>query len=164
MLQQLQYWFSKSSDCLLHPEYEKLLKQLVNINLNQELVDFLCEKSISKKHFCEIRFYHLKILLLNKSSRSYDLKTFYYENLKRCRRLWLKMFFIRGFAMYASEAELIPIMKKFEELTKKNHDYIDYEPILSVAGLPYLVKTYGFDCLKVLLKPQKKNMRKLIRL
>lgn len=144
MIKDLNFWFSKCSDCLLHPEYEQLLKKLYNYELTQEAIEFLCDKATSKKHFCEIRFEHLKILLLNKSSLKFDLKQFYFDNLKRTRRLWLKMFYIRGYALYATEQELIPIIKKFQTQLENNHDYIDYEYILSEAGLPYLVKKYGF--------------------
>lgn len=71
------------------------------------------------------------------------------------------MFFIRGYAFYATEEELRPIMKKFQELLEKNHDYIDYEPILSVAGLPYLVEKYGFDCFSDALKTAKNEYQKI---
>ncbi len=146
MVEQLEYWFSKSSDCLLHHEYIKLLNDLLNHDLDQEIIDYLCEKATSKKHWCEIRAEHVKILLLNKSAYQYDLKHFYYENAKKTRRLWFKLYFIRGYAIYASEEELSPIMKKFQEFLRNYHDYIDYEFILSPAGLPYLVKTYGYTC------------------
>ncbi|MBE6866428.1 MAG: hypothetical protein E7492_05680 [Ruminococcaceae bacterium] len=131
---------------MLHPEYEELLDRLMDMELDQQLVDYLCEKTASKKHWLEIRFYHLRILLLNKSAHKFDLKQFYYENQKRSRRLWFRLFLIRGYAIYATEEELKPVINNFRELLKRNHDYIDYEDILSVAGLPYLVKTYNYDC------------------
>ncbi len=146
MTKDLNFWFSKCSDCLLHPEYEQLLKKLYDYELTQKIIDFLCDKATSKKHFCEIRFEHLKILLVNKSTVKFDLKQFYLDNLRKSRRLWLKMFYIRGYALYATEQELIPIMKKFKTQLEKNHDYIDYEYILSEAGLPYLVNKYGYFC------------------
>ncbi|MBO5935573.1 MAG: hypothetical protein J6Q94_08825 [Clostridia bacterium] len=161
MIEKLEYWFSKCSDCLLHPEYEKLLNELCDYELNQEIIDFLCNKATSKKHWCELRFEHLKILLLNETALNYDLKQFYFDALKRCRRLWLKMFYIRGYAFYATEEELEPIMKNFQKLLEKNHDYIDYEPILSVAGLPYLVDKYGFDCFKDALRTAKNEYQKI---
>lgn len=161
MIEKLEYGFSKCSDCLLHPEYKKLLQELYTYDLTQELIDFLCDKTTSKKHWCEIRFEHLKILLLNKSALNYDLKTFYFDCLKKCRRLWLKMFFIRGYAVYATEEELCPVMKKFQEQLTKNHDYIDYEHILSVAGLPYLVNTYGYACFEDTLKTAENEYQKI---
>jgi hypothetical protein len=58
----------------------------------------------------------------------------------------MKLFYIRGYAMYATEAELERVMDKFCVSLEKMHDYTDYNEILSVAGLPYLVKTYGYEC------------------
>ncbi len=161
MVEKLEYWFSKCSDCLLHPEYTKLLDELYNYELNQEIIDFLCDKATAKKHWCELRFEHLKILLLNPSASQYDLKQFYLDSLKRCRRLWLKMFYIRGYSFYATEEELYPVMKKFRELLEKNHDYIDYEYILSEAGLPYFVKKYGYSCFEDALETAKNEYEKI---
>lgn len=146
LLSELERTFKKCSDCQLHPEYVECLNLLYKIPLNQELVDDLCEKATSKKHIWEIRFAHLRILLMNPTSRTFDLKGFYLENLKKSRRLAMKIFFIRGYAMYATEEELNPVMEKFRNNLERNHDYIDYNYILSDAGIPYLVKTYGYDC------------------
>lgn len=146
LLSELEKKFKKCSDCGLHPEYVALLKQLDNMNLTQELVDFLCAKATSKKHIWEIRFDHLRILLRNPSSQVFDLKGFYLENLKKSRRLAIKIFFIRGYAIYASEEEMIPVMEKFRKNIEGPCSYIDYNYILSVAGLPYLVETYGYSC------------------
>lgn len=161
MIEKLEYWFSKCSDCLLHPEYEKLLNELYDYDLNQEIIDFLCDKATSKKHWCELRFKHLKILLLNETALNYDLKQFYFDALKRCRRLWLKMFYIRGYALYATEEELLPVMKKFQQLLEKNHDYIDYEYILSVAGLSCLAEKYDYACFKETLETAKIEYQKI---
>ena len=146
LLLELDRAFKMCSDCILHPEYISLINKLNNIKLSKVHIDYLCDKVISKKHIWEIRFEHLRILLLNPSATEYNLKAFYYENLKKCRRLAMKIFFIRGYAIYASEEELIPIMENFQKSLEKNHDYIDYNYILSVAGLPYLVTEYGYDC------------------
>ena len=152
LLSALEQAFKKCSDCLLQPEYTALLNQLDNIELTQELVNYLCAKATSTKHIWEIRFIHLRILLCNPSSYKFDLREFYLENIKKCRRLAMKVFFIRGYAIYASEEELNPIMEKFQKNLEKNHDYIDYNYILSIAGLPYLVHTYGYTCFTETLK------------
>ena len=120
--------------------------------LDQQLIDYLCDKATSKKHIWEIRFDHLRILLRNPSSQSFDLKDFYLKNLKRSRRVAMKLFWIRGYAIYASEAELIPVMEKFQKSLEGPCGYIDFNYILSVAGLPYLVKTYGYPCFVETLK------------
>ena len=146
LLLELERTFKKCSDCALHPEYTALLQELDKIDLTQELVDYLCAKATSKKHIWEIRFDHLRILLRNPTSQAFDLKGFYLENLKKSRRPAIKMFFIRGYAAYASEAELIPVMEKFRKNLEGPCGYIDFNYILSIAGLPYLVKTYGYPC------------------
>ncbi len=161
LLSALEQAFKKCSDCLLQPEYTALLNQLDNMELTQELVDYLCAKATSTKHIWEIRFMHLRILLLNPSSCEFDLKDFYLENLKKCRRLAMKVFFIRGYAIYASEEELNSIMEKFQKNLEKNHDYIDYNYILSIAGLPYLVHTYGYACFTEALKKAEQEHQKI---
>ena len=144
----LEQAFKKCSDCGLHPDYTEYLRQLESGALTDEHIAYLCEKCCSKKHIWEIRFSHLRILLINPTARNYDLKAFFAERVKATRRLCLKLFYIRGYAMYATEAELEPVMKKFCASLEKNHDYIDYNDILSVAGLPYLVDTYGYACFR----------------
>lgn len=146
LLLELERAFKKCSDCMLHPEYKARLKKLWNLELSEELVAYLRGKAVSKKHSWEIRFAHLRILLLNPSAGKTDLKAFYLENLKKSRRLSMKLFHIRGYAMYATEAELNPVMEKFCAIMEKIHDYNDFNDILSVAGLPYLVETYGYPC------------------
>ena len=160
LLSELERTFKKCSDCLLHPDYIANLNKLYNIELSQELIDYLCNKITSKKHIWEIRFDHLRILLLNPSAKTFDLKSFYYENLKKCRRLALKIFYIRGYAIYASEEELNPVMENFRKNLDKNHDYIDYNYLLSTSGIPYLVETYEYDCfVKTLEKAEKEHQR-----
>lgn len=160
LLSELERTFKKCSDCSLHPDYIAILNKLYNVELSQELIDYLCNKITSKKHIWEIRFNHLRILLLNPSAKAFDLKDFYFENLKKSRRLALKIFHIRGYAIYASEYELDPVMEKFCKSLDKNHNYIDYNYLLSVAGIPYLVDTYGYDCfVRTLEKAEKEHNR-----
>jgi len=109
----------------------------------------------------KIRFDHLRILLLNSSAKAFNLKAFYFENLKKSRRLAMKLFFIRGYAIYASEQELNPVMEKFRKNLEKSHDYIDYNYILSVAGLPYLVNTYGYNCFSQTLEKAEEEHQKI---
>lgn len=138
--------FQNCSDCILHPDYTEQLKKLDTITFTQELVDYLCEKATSKKHIWEIRFEHLRLLLCNPSSQAFDLKNFYFTNLQKSRRPAMKIFWIRGYAIYASEKELEPIMDRFCKILDGPHGTADINYILSVAGLPYLVKTYGYPC------------------
>ena len=161
LLFELENAFQKCSDCLLHPEYTVLLQQLDDIELTQPLVDYLCDKATSKKLIWELRFDHLRILLRNPSAQSFDLKTFYRENLKKSRRPAMKIFWIRGYAMYASEKELNPIMEKFRKNLDGPHGTADINDILSVAGLPYLVKTYGYPCFEQTLEKAKETQLKV---
>ena len=148
LLTELERTFKKCSDCALHPEYAALLKRLDTIELTQELIDFLCAKATSKKHIWEIRFDHLRILLCNPTSQHFDLKDFYLENLKKSRRPAIKIFFIHGYALYASEEEMIPVMAKFRKNLEGPCGYLDFNYILSAAGLPYLAQTYGYSCFR----------------
>lgn len=161
LLSELERTFALCSDCLLHPDYTKLLKKLENMHLSQELVDFLCAKTASTKHIWELRFAHLRILLRNPSAWAFDLKEFYLEKIHKSRRLALKLFFIRGYAIFAGEEELNPVMEKFQKSLEKNHDYIDYNYILSVAGIPYLFDRYGYDCFATTLKKAKEEYEKI---
>ncbi len=145
LINQLNCEFRRCSDCLLTDEYVNLLKSLRHRIFDRELIEFLCDKTTSKKHIWEIRFKHLATLLTNEFTKNFDLKQFFLENVKKSRRLPMKLYFIRGFAIYATEAELKPLMDKFSISLTKIHDYIDYEHILSVAGLPYLVEKYHYQ-------------------
>lgn len=142
----LEQAFQKCSDCLLHEDYVPLLRRLETCDLTAEHIAYLQEKCLSQKHIWEIRFEHLRVLLLNPEAQNYNLKEFFSARVKASRRLSMKLFYIRGLAMYATEAELEPIMDRFCTSLEKNHNYIDYNDILSVAGLPYLVDVYGYDC------------------
>lgn len=146
LLHQLQQELPICSDCILSDKYRLLLKQLDSCDLTAEIVEYLCNIIVSKKYIWEIRFDHLRALLVNPTAINFDLKDFFLERIKRSRRLALKIFFIRGYALYADEEELIPVMKKFQANLKNNHDYIDYEFLLSAAGLPYLAKKYKYPC------------------
>ena len=72
----------------------------------------------------------------------------------------MKIFYIRGYAIYASQEELNPVMEKFRKKLENNHDYIDYNYLLSVAGIPYLADTYGYDCfVRTLEKAEEEHQR-----
>ena len=161
LLTQLENTFKKCSDCLLHPEYMPLLQQLDDMVLTQPFIDYLCDKATSKKHIWEIRFIHLRTLLRNPSSQSFDLKAFYKENISKSRRPAMKLFFIRGYAIYATEKELNPIMEKFRKTLEGPHGTADINDILSVAGLPYLVNTYGYPCFVQTLETAKETQHRI---
>lgn len=147
LLDELDLEFKKCSDCILSKKYIYLLNELLSKELKLEDINYLCEKIVSQKSIWELRFEHLKVLLLNNSSHKFDLKNFYFDNFKKSRRLSMKTFFIRGYAIYANEDELNLAFKKFSVSLEKCRDYIDLEYILSVAGLPYLEQKYGYPCI-----------------
>lgn len=51
VLSAMERTFKKCSDCLLHPDYIADLKKLDDIDLTQELIDYLCDKTTSKSIF-----------------------------------------------------------------------------------------------------------------
>ncbi|MCL2312951.1 MAG: hypothetical protein FWC41_12125 [Firmicutes bacterium] len=83
----------------------------------------------------------------------YDLKDFFLLAFKKERYLDMRLIAIRGFAAYATEKEIIPLMKKFLEIlikipTHTPYNYEEYEILRSKFGLPYLVEKYGYSCFK----------------
>ena len=83
----------------------------------------------------------------------YDLKDFFLLAFKKERYLDMRLVAIRGFAVYATEKEIIPLMKKFLEIlikvpTHTPYNYQEYEMLRSKFGFPYLVEKYGYDCFK----------------
>jgi len=136
----------RCSDGGLTVEYRKLLDALDSYPLTQELINYLCSVIISKRHIWEIRFDHLRPLLLNPTARSFDLQAFYLERFKRSRRLCMRMYFLRGYAMYAAPEDVAILCDRFEAALRKGHDYIDYMDIMSENGLLYLVRTYDYTC------------------
>ncbi len=146
LLEQLQVNYKNCSEGDFSPDYKEALDNLIDYDLSQEYIDFLCEIIVSKKHFWEFKFEHLRILILNKSAHNFDLKKFFLECYKKSRQLVMKLFFIRGYTLYATEDELKPLVLNYCKLLQNNHDYINYEYILSAGGLPYLVEKYHYEC------------------
>lgn len=136
----------RCSDCSLTNEYRALLDTLDEALLTQELVDYLCKMIVAKKYVWEIRFDHLRPLLLNPMVKQFDLKSFFAENFSRSRRVCMKMYFLRGYAMYASEKETTLLCEKLITALTKVHDYIDYADIMSEYGLKYLLRIYQYPC------------------
>lgn len=163
LLQTLKENYRYSDYYLPDERYEKHLYKLRTEPLTQELVDYLCSQidNPKSKKDCNLRFIHLQPLFLNPTTQSFDLKRYIYEHIVKTRRLWLKLFYIRTYALFANEQELIPIMQKFETLLKKSHDSEDYEQILSDGGLPFLCNNYGYDCFFKALETAKEEYLKI---
>lgn len=150
LLEVLRASYRYSDFYISDPCYEQLLRRARTEPLTQALVDYLCEKIDLPKNqkSCELRFIHLQPLMLNPTAKNFDLGPYFKEHAVKSRRLWLKLFYLRAYALYADEADLIPLMKKFEDALCKTHDHQDYDQILSPAGLPYLAKRYGYACFR----------------
>lgn len=85
--------------------------------------------------------------------QKYDLKEFFLSAFKKERYLDMRLTAIRGYAIYASEKEIAPLMKKFIDILVKipsrtPYNYQEYEMLRSKFGLPYLVEQYRYDCFK----------------
>ena len=163
LLEQLKNNYRYGDYYIPDDRYEQYLHQLYTEPLTQDLVDYLCSQidNPKNKRSCELRFVHLQPLFINPSVQNFDLKEYLYSHIIKCRRLWLKLFYIRAYSVFATEKELEPIMKKFEANLQNVHDYQDYEQILSKAGLPYLCKKYGYDCFYQALSVAEKEYLKI---
>lgn len=85
--------------------------------------------------------------------QKYDLKEFFLSAFKKERYLDMRLTAIRGYAIYASEKEISPLMKKFIDILVKipsrtPYNYQEYEMLRSKFGLLYLVEQYRYDCFK----------------
>lgn len=163
LLQDLQNNYRYNDYYLPDERYEKYLRRLRTEHLTQELVDYLCSQidNPKSKRSCELRFIHLQPMFLNPSIINFNLKAYLYSHITKCRRPWLKLFYIRAYAIHADETDLIAIMRKFEDGLRKMHDYQDYEQILSKAGLPFLCEKYGYPCFKQALETAKEEYQKI---
>lgn len=106
----------------------------------------------------------------------YDLKDFFLTAFKKLRHLDIRLTAIRGYAHYATEAEVILLMDKFLASLIKlpehtPYAYQEYESIRSQFGLGYLVERYGYDCFKKALEQTNQqyeampeNFRSIIRM
>lgn len=94
--------------------------------------------------------------------QKYDLKKFFLSAFKKERYLDMRLTAIRGYAIYASEKEIAPLMKKFIDILVKipsrtPYNYQEYEMLRSKFGLPYLVEQYRYDCFKEALNQLEKQ-------
>lgn len=113
---------------------------------HEELMkSYFQEKEVTKRN--EI----LKQLLLD---IPIDAKDFFLQAFKKERYLDMKLSAVRGYAVYATEAEILTLMSKLLELLKKRpektpYNYTEYEPMRSVFLMKYLLKHYDYECFRV---------------
>ena len=89
------------------------------------------------------------------------MKPFYSERFKRARRLCMRMYFLRGYAMYATEEEVTAMCEKFEGALRKGKDHLDFMDIMSENGLLYLVLTYGYPCFNSAWRTAQEEFKKI---
>lgn len=82
-----------------------------------------------------------------------DGKDFFLKAFRKERYLDLKLSAVRGYAAYATEAEVSLLMSKLLELLKKRaektpNNYSEYEPMRSVFLMPYLLSHYDYACFR----------------
>ncbi len=79
------------------------------------------------------------------------LKDFFLIAFKKERHVDMRLVALRGYACYASEDEVTPLMAKLSDIIKKiptqtRYPWQEYEMLRSQFGLPYLAERYGYDC------------------
>ena len=80
-------------------------------------------------------------------------KEFFLEAFKKERYLDMRLTAIRGYAVFATEKEIEPLMEKLTELLRKRpqttpYNYQEYEILRSAYLMPYLLQKYGYSCFK----------------
>lgn len=80
-------------------------------------------------------------------------KEFFLAAFKKERYLDMRLTAIRGYAIFATEKEIEPLMKKLTEILRKipqttPYNYQEYEMLRSAYLMPYLLEKYGYACFK----------------
>ena len=83
-----------------------------------------------------------------------NAKDFFLKAFKKERYLDMRLSAVRGYAVYATEAEVTVLMNKLFELLKKRpektpHNYTEYESMRSVFLMPYLLEHYDYECFRL---------------
>jgi hypothetical protein len=94
-------------------------------------------------------------LLYNKNNNI--LKEFFETAYKKEHYPDMKINALRGLAQFVEEDEIKKLLVKFNEILKKRkettpYNYQEYELLLGKNSLPYLYKTYSYECIKETLK------------
>ena len=131
-----------------HPEYQETMIQMrLTMFTEADVAYFKNLYADSKDLFSRNQILQAFVL----QCLRYPLKDFFLTAFKKERYLDMRLTAVRGYAAYASEKEIIPLMKKFMEILAKRpestpYNYQEYEILRSPFGLPYLVKKYGYSC------------------
>lgn len=103
-------------------------------------------------------------LLYNKNNDM--LKEFFEKAYKRERYLDMKINSLRGLAHHLKEDEIKKLLIKFNETLRKRkettpYNYQEYELLLGKNSLPYLYKTYSYECIKETLEIVKEQYNEM---
>ncbi len=82
-----------------------------------------------------------------------NAKEFFFRAFKKERYLDMKLMALRGYAFYAAEEEVNPLMSKMLVLLKKRpehtpYNYQEYEIMRSKFLMPYLLEKYNYNCFR----------------
>ncbi len=80
-------------------------------------------------------------------------KEFFLKSFKKERYLDMRMLAMRGYAYYADESEVEPLMKRLLEILMKipertPYNYEEYGLLRSDFHKKHFLETYGYDCFK----------------
>ncbi|WML47620.1 hypothetical protein RCG23_19910 [Neobacillus sp. PS3-34] len=131
-----------------------------------EEVDYLFltkeEAEILTNIYFELKDLYLRKLILKNLSRCKEiqLEEFFLKAYKKERYLDIRLTAIRGYARFASHKEVEKVMQNFMKILIKRQEntpnnYQEYAFLLSPAGLPYLIKKYGYDCFQIVYEQAK---------
>jgi hypothetical protein len=131
-------------------DFQDAFSQLNENNINNIDEIKLIINIYSKAKDLFIRNTCLK-LLYNKDNEL--LEEFFETAYKRERYLDMKIRALRGWMHFIDENTVKKVLVKFNETLRKRkettpYNYQEYELLLGENSLPYLYKTYYYDCLK----------------
>ncbi len=125
----------------IYKQISCFIKQKQNMNFE----DYKKIKDIAK------RYSFLKELAIRHPEKT--SKEFFLAVFRKERYLDMRLTAIRGYAVFATEKEIEPLMKKMTELLRKRpqttpYNYQEYEILRSAYLMPYLLEKYGYTCFK----------------
>ncbi|MBQ8941416.1 MAG: hypothetical protein IJ062_06210 [Firmicutes bacterium] len=80
-------------------------------------------------------------------------KSFFLKSFNKERHLDMRMLAMRGYAYYAEEAEIEPLMEKLHKILIKSavstpYNYEEYGLLMSDFHKKHFLDTYGYNCFK----------------
>lgn len=136
-----------------HIDFRDALYQLDTENLTSENTDVLIKIYKTTKQI-DYRNRILKLLYTHNSS---DLQEFFEGAYKKERYLDMKIYALRGLALFSNEKYIEKLVNKLKLILAKReettpYNYQEYELLRGKNALPFLVDTYNYNCLKELLQ------------